>query len=91
MMTTHKLSGGYPINPQVFNMAKCSNCIVGLIGSTRIYKSNFKDLTEDFDKRIEEWNVKTRRHALAHPGYLWKFKYCIECGHRITVWESDKS
>ncbi|EJZ9501532.1 TPA: hypothetical protein JLJ42_001151 [Escherichia coli] len=63
---------------------KCSVCIVGVIGSLQVNEGRWAEAEARFQKVIEEWNEKTKRHAVPHPGFANKFNHCPVCGHKVT-------
>lgn len=63
---------------------KCSVCIVGMIGSRRIYEGLWAKAEAEFQKVVADWNEKTKRHAVPHPGFANKFNHCSVCGHKVA-------
>lgn len=68
--------------------AKCIRCKTGMIGTKYILAGDWDQAIKDFDKLIDEWNEKTKRFAIPHPGFANKFIYCPTCGWKV---EGDKS
>lgn len=62
---------------------KCKRCLVGMIGSRKIYAGELAGALADFDKVIEDWNEKTKHFAIPHPGFANKFVYCPHCGNKV--------
>ncbi|UIS74596.1 hypothetical protein [Morganella phage Mecenats66] len=62
---------------------KCSACIIGHIGSDYIREGDWQKASDNFDQVIKDWNEKTKRYAVPHPGYVTKFNHCPACGHKI--------
>lgn len=62
---------------------KCERCVVGMIGTRKIYASEWAEASADFDKVAEDWNEKTKRFAVPHPGFANKFEFCPICGSKV--------
>lgn len=62
---------------------KCERCAVGIIGTKSILAGDWKAAEADFEKLIEDWNEKTKRFAIPHPGFARKFFYCPLCGSKV--------
>ena len=62
---------------------KCNTCIVGIIGSPRIKEGEWKKEENKFRDVIADWNERTKRFAVPHPGFANKFSYCPVCGHKV--------
>ncbi|KJX16421.1 hypothetical protein SG64_18600 [Enterobacter hormaechei subsp. xiangfangensis] len=62
---------------------KCDRCAVGIIGTKSILAGDWKAAEADFEKLIEDWNEKTKRFAIPHPGFARKFFYCPLCGSKV--------
>lgn len=62
---------------------KCRSCVVGMIGTANIKEGYWQQATAEFEKVIEEWNEKTKRFAVPHPGFANKFAYCPKCGSKV--------
>lgn len=62
---------------------KCKSCIVGMIGSGSIKEGYWQQAMTEFEKLIEDWNEKTKRSAIPHPGFANKFNYCPRCGSKV--------
>ena len=62
---------------------KCERCVTGMIGTRRILSGDWADAAADFDRVIEDWNEKTKRFAVPHPGFANKFAYCPMCGSKV--------
>jgi len=58
-------------------------CIAGLTGSTPINVEDWERAVDEFEKVIEVWNVKTRRFAIPHPGFVHKSNFCVKCGRKV--------
>jgi len=54
-----------------------------MIGTKQILAGDWADAAADFDRVIEDWNEKTKRFAVPHPGYARKFVYCPMCGSKV--------
>lgn len=63
---------------------KCSVCIVGMIGSLQVNEGRWAEAEAKFQKVIADWNEKTKRHAVPHPGFANKFNHCPVCGHKVA-------
>lgn len=62
---------------------RCEHCTVGMIGAKPIFSGDWANATASFEKVIAEWNEKTKKHAVAHPGFANKFAYCPLCGCKV--------
>lgn len=62
---------------------KCERCITGMIGTKPILAGDWTDAAADFDRVIEDWNEKTKRFAVPHPGFARKFVFCPMCGSKV--------
>ena len=62
---------------------KCERCVTGMIGTTQVYSGAWAAAEADFDLVIAEWNEKTKRFAVPHPGFARKFLYCPHCGQKV--------
>ena len=62
---------------------KCKSCIVGMIGSGPIKEGYWQQALSEFEKVIDDWNEKTNRFEVPHPGFARKFCYCPHCGHKV--------
>ena len=62
---------------------KCDTCIVGMIGTTKIAEGHWAEAAADFDKVIDDWNERTKRFAIPHPGFAIKFFHCPMCGRKV--------
>ena len=62
---------------------KCERCTVGMIGTKTILSGCWRNAAADFDKVIDDWNEKTKRVAVPHPGFANKFEYCPQCGSKV--------
>ncbi|MGT5005398.1 hypothetical protein ACRWGL_19860 [Escherichia coli] len=62
---------------------KCKSCIVGMIGSGPIKEGFWRQALREFDVVIQDWNEKTKRVAVPHPGFANKFNYCPRCGCKV--------
>jgi len=62
---------------------KCNRCIVGLIGSQPVLSSDWANAVVNFEIVIADWNEKTKRFAVPHPGFAHKFNYCPHCGNKV--------
>ncbi|QDK20866.1 hypothetical protein ES815_22145 [Leclercia adecarboxylata] len=62
---------------------KCNNCTVGMIGSRPILSGGWAAAITEFNKVTEEWDEKTKRFAIPHPGFARKFNYCPHCGSTV--------
>lgn len=62
---------------------KCARCTVGMIGSRPILAGGWVTAITEFNKVTEEWDEKTKRFAIPHPGFARKFNYCPHCGHTV--------
>jgi len=62
---------------------KCSICVVGMIGAAQINEGGWAEAETDFGKVIEDWNERTKRFAIPHPGFAIKFFHCPMCGHKV--------
>lgn len=62
---------------------KCEKCTVGIIGTKQILAGDWADAVAAFDLVIAEWNEKTKRFAVPHPGFANKFVYCPCCGCKV--------
>lgn len=62
---------------------KCERCTVGTIGTKPILAGGWQAAAADFEKVIEDWNEKTKRFAVPHPGFANKFAYCPLCGNKV--------
>jgi len=62
---------------------KCMRCKVGMIGGKYILAGEWDTATKDFDNLIDEWNEKTKRFAIPHPGFANKFIHCPSCGFKV--------
>ncbi|EEW6789644.1 hypothetical protein LPQ20_20810 [Klebsiella pneumoniae] len=62
---------------------KCERCTVGMIGTKPILAGDWQAAAADFVKVIEDWNEKTKRFAIPHPGFANKFAYCPLCGSKV--------
>jgi hypothetical protein len=78
-METANLRGGRPMS----NIDKCESCTVGMIGTKPILAGDWQAAAAEFDKIIEDWNEKTKRFAIPHPGFARKFSYCPMCGNEV--------
>ena len=67
-------------------MAKCADgmCHQGMIGSRRITAAAWGEVCKAFQKRIDDWNEKTKRFEVPHPGIVYEFTFCPVCGNRIV-------
>lgn len=63
---------------------KCSVCIVGMIGSLQVNEGRWAEAEAQFQTVIADWNEKTKRHAVPHPGFASKFNHCPVCGHKVA-------
>ncbi|OWO78680.1 hypothetical protein B5C26_23600 [Photorhabdus luminescens] len=61
------------------------NCIAGMIGNRRISVSKWKEEVRKFDKVIDKFNIETKRKEVPHPGFVFYFRYCPDCGMRINL------
>lgn len=61
---------------------KCERCTVGMIGTKPILAGGWR-AAADFDRVIADWNEKTKRFAIPHPGFANKFAYCPMCGSKV--------
>ncbi len=64
--------------------AKCAVCIVGMIGARKITEGGWALEEARFKTVVAEWNEKTKRQAIPHPGFSNKFNHCPVCGHKVT-------
>lgn len=39
---------------------KCLRCVTGMIGATKIYEGDWEQSAALFEKKIEDWNERTR-------------------------------
>lgn len=62
---------------------KCERCMTGMIGIRPILDGDWADAVAAFDLVIAEWNEKTKRCAVPHPGFANKFAYCPLCGSKV--------
>lgn len=62
---------------------KCAVCVVGMIGTTQIKEGNWAEAEADFEKVILDWNERTKRFAIPHPGFAYKFNHCPICGKKV--------
>lgn len=62
---------------------KCEQCVTGMIGTTPVYVGGWTEANAVFDRVIDDWNEKTKRFAVPHPGYARKFNYCPRCGRKV--------
>jgi len=54
-----------------------------MVGTTQVYSGGWAAAEADFDLVIAEWNEKTKRFAVPHPGFARKFLYCPHCGQKV--------
>lgn len=68
---------------------KCrkGQCIAGIIGCKKIKVSRWTEELKNFDKVIEEWDVKNRRFQVPHPGFVHAANFCEKCGNKIVTGE----
>lgn len=59
---------------------KCDRCKVGMIASKYILAGDWDDAIVEFNNLIADWNEKTKRFAIPHPGFANKFIHCPDCG-----------
>lgn len=62
---------------------KCSICVVGMVGTKKIPEGLWAMAEADFEKVIDDWNERTKRFAIPHPGSAIKFIHCPMCGHKV--------
>ncbi|EAT3775108.1 hypothetical protein LWU92_21655 [Enterobacter hormaechei] len=62
---------------------KCERCTVGMIGTKPILAGGWQAAAADFERVIADWNEKTKRFAVPHPGFANKFAYCPLCGSKV--------
>ncbi|CAM7385769.1 CENP-V/GFA domain-containing protein [Citrobacter cronae] len=62
---------------------QCKCCTVGMIGAKPILTGEWAVASADFDRLIEDWNEKTKRFVVPHPGFARKFNYCPHCGNKV--------
>ena len=62
---------------------KCEHCTVGMIGTKPILAGGWQAAAADFERVIADWNEKTKRFAVPHPGFANKFAYCLLCGSKV--------
>ncbi|HBB6761324.1 TPA: hypothetical protein JD366_005310 [Citrobacter amalonaticus] len=62
---------------------KCLRCVTGMIGATKIYEGDWEQCASLFEKKIADWNERTRHHAIPHPGFANKFNHCPMCGSKV--------
>jgi len=55
-----------------------------MIGSLQVNEGHWAEAEARFQKVIADWNEKTKRHAVPHPGFANKFNHCPVCGHKVT-------
>lgn len=54
-----------------------------MIGAKPIHTGEWAVASADFDRLIEDWNEKTKRFVVPHPGFARKFNYCPHCGNKV--------
>lgn len=57
---------------------KCLRCVTGMIGATKIYEGDWEQSAALFEKKIEDWNERTRHYAIPHPGYRKRRPYHVQ-------------
>lgn len=62
---------------------KCDRCTVGMIGTKPVLSGGWATAAADFDRVIDDWNEKTKRIAIPHPGFANKFVFCPHCGSKV--------
>ncbi|HBE9083089.1 hypothetical protein [Serratia fonticola] len=62
---------------------KPGNCHAGMIGTRTIIESEWADELAKFLTVIDDWNEKTKRFAIPHPGFSNRFIHCPQCGKRL--------
>ncbi len=59
------------------------NCIAGMIGTRKISTAEWEEETSKFDKIIDKFNIDTKRKEVPHPGIVYYFRYCPDCGRKL--------
>jgi len=54
-----------------------------MIGATKIYQGDWEQSAAFFEKKIADWNERTRHYAIPHPGFANKFNHCPMCGRKV--------
>lgn len=62
---------------------EAGKCVAGFIAGKSIYEKDWNRAVIDFDAVIEDWNIKTRRFQISHPGFVEPANYCSECGRKL--------
>lgn len=58
-------------------------CIAGALGAEQVKAKDWHGAVQRFEGKIELWNEVTKRHAIAHIGYVHPFKFCPACGQSV--------
>nr|DAF93623.1 MAG TPA: Rad50 zinc hook motif [Myoviridae sp. ctshb19] len=63
---------------------KPGTCIVGEIQNVAICERDWMKKATAFQKVIADWNEKTKRFAVPHPGFCYRSNYCAMCGRPLA-------
>uniref|UniRef100_A0AB39CE62 Uncharacterized protein n=1 Tax=Pseudomonas phage HRDY3 TaxID=3236930 RepID=A0AB39CE62_9VIRU len=67
------------------DQCRAGRCIVGEIRNRAVLEKDWVKEAKAFQKVIADWNEKTKRFAIPHPGFCHPSNYCAMCGRPLQA------
>ena len=64
-------------------------CVAGTINNEPIPEKDWLKKALAFNQTIADWNEKTKRFAVPHPGFCWPHKFCAKCGRDLNAFHTN--